>query len=216
MYNLASFFIVEFFMSHVLSGRFRGYFPVIIDIETSGLNSQTDAILEIAAIMPAMDEQGYLYEADRIHFHVLPFEGANLDPKALAFTGIDPFNPLRGAVDERVALTEIFKMVSKHQKANKCNRSIIVAHNAGFDQGFINAVAKRCKLKRVPFHPFSNFDTSAMGGLILGQTVLAKACKQANIPYNNDEAHSALYDTHVTACLFFYMVNKWKAFGGWT
>ncbi|HEY7866448.1 MAG TPA: ribonuclease T [Psychromonas sp.] len=202
-------------MENLLDKRFRGFFPVIIDIETSGLNAQTDAILEIAAILPAMDSQGYLYAAEKIHFHVLPFEGANLDPKALAFTGIDPFNPLRGAVDERDALTEIFKLVRKHQKNNQCNRSIIVAHNASFDQGFINKATERCSLKRVPFHPFASFDTASMAGLILGQTVLAKACQQAEIAYDNKQAHSALYDTEVTAELFFYMVNKWKALGGW-
>lgn len=202
-------------MENLLDKRFRGFFPVIIDIETSGLNAQTDAILEIAAILPAMDSQGYLYAAEKIHFHVLPFEGANLDPKALAFTGIDPFNPLRGAVDERDALTEIFKLVRKHQKNNQCNRSIIVAHNASFDQGFINKATERCNLKRMPFHPFASFDTASMAGLILGQTVLAKACQQADIAYDNKQAHSALYDTEVTAELFFYMVNKWKALGGW-
>lgn len=202
-------------MENLLAKRFRGYYPVIIDIETSGLNAQTDGILEIAAIFPAMDDQGYLYCADKIHFHVTPFEGANLDPKALEFTGIDPFNPLRGAVDEHHALTEIFKMVRKQQKNNDCNRSLIVAHNASFDQGFINKAIERCNLKRVPFHPFASFDTASMAGLTLGQTVLAKACEQANIAYDNNEAHSALYDTEVTAELFFYMVNKWKALGGW-
>ena len=114
-------------MENLLAKRFRGYYPVIIDIETSGLTSQTDAILEIAAIFPAMDKQGYLCCADKIHFHVQPFEGANLDPKALEFTGIDPFNPLRGAVDERDALTEIFKLVRKHQKLNDCNHNTQVS-----------------------------------------------------------------------------------------
>lgn len=202
-------------MENLLAKRFRGYYPVVIDIETSGLTAQTDAILEIAAIFPAMDEQGYLYCAEKIHFHVLPFEGANLDPKALEFTGIDPFNPLRGAIDERDALTDIFKLVRKHQKLNACNRSIIVAHNASFDQGFINQATVRCNLKRMPFHPFASFDTASMAGLILGQTVLAKACAQANIGYDSKEAHSALYDTEVTAELFFYMVNKLKSLGGW-
>ena len=202
-------------MENLLAKRFRGYYPVIIDIETSGLTPQTDAILEIAAVLPAMDEQGYLHGVEKIHFHVQPFEGANLDPKALEFTGIDPFNPLRGAVDERVALTEIFKLVRKYQKLNHCNRSIIVAHNATFDQGFINQATQRCNLKRVPFHPFASFDTASMAGLVLGQTVLAKACAEANIGYDNKEAHSALYDTEVTSELFFYMVNKLKAMGGW-
>jgi ribonuclease T len=202
-------------MENLLAKRFRGFYPVIIDIETSGLSAQTDAILEIAAIFPAMDDQGYLCCADKIHFNVHPFEGANLDPKALEFTGIDPFNPLRGAVDERDALTDIFKLVRKYQKQNDCSRSIIVAHNATFDQGFINQATQRCNLKRMPFHPFVSFDTASMAGLILGQTVLAKACSQANIAYDNNEAHSALYDTEVTAELFFYMVNKLKALGGW-
>jgi ribonuclease T len=201
-------------MEHLLANRFRGYYPVIIDIETSGLNSQTDAILEIAAVFPMMDSQGYLHSAETIHFHVTPFEGANLDKKALEFTGIDPFNPLRGAIDEKEALTEIFKLVRKHQKNNNCNRSIIVAHNAAFDQGFINKASERCKFKRIPFHPFASFDTASLAGLILGQTVLAKACEAAKIDYDNNEAHSALYDTKVTSELFFYMVNKWKAFGG--
>lgn len=202
-------------MENLLADRFRGFYPVIIDIETSGLNAQTDAMLEIAAIFPTMDEQGYLHLADKIHFNVAPFEGAHMDPKALEFTGIDPFNPLRGAVDEREALTEIFKLVRKYQKLNNCKRAILVAHNAAFDQGFLNKATERCNLKRVPFHPFATFDTATMAGLTLGQTVLAKACSAANIPYNNDEAHSALYDTEVTADLFFYMVNKWKALGGW-
>ncbi len=202
-------------MDNQLAARFRGYYPVIIDIETSGLDPQCHAILEIAAIFPEMDEQGYLNSVDKIHFHVMPFEGAELDPKALSFTGIDPFNPLRNAVDEREALTEIFKKVRKYQKLNDCNRAIIVAHNASFDQGFINKATDRCKLKRVPFHPFASFDTASMAGLTLGQTVLAKACAEAGVDYNNKEAHSALYDTEVTAELFYYMVNRYKALGGW-
>lgn len=202
-------------MDNQLAARFRGYYPVIIDIETSGLDPHCHAILEIAAIFPEMDEQGYLNSVDKIHFHVMPFEGAELDPKALSFTGIDPFNPLRNTVDEREALTEIFKKVRKYQKLNDCNRAIIVAHNASFDQGFINKATDRCKLKRVPFHPFASFDTASMAGLTLGQTVLAKACAEAGVDYNNKEAHSALYDTEVTAELFYYMVNRYKALGGW-
>lgn len=196
--------------------RFRGYFPVVIDVETAGFNAQTDALLEIAASVLSLDEQTGLFSIDQtIHFNVDPFEGANLEPKALEFTGIDPLNPLRGAVDEKKALGEIFKLVRKKMKAAGCQRAVIVAHNAAFDLGFLNAATERCLIKRSPFHPFVSFDTTTLSGLALGQTVLAKACKAANIEFNNSEAHSALYDTEKTAELFCIIVNKWQQLGGW-
>ncbi|KMW74407.1 ribonuclease T [Photorhabdus luminescens subsp. luminescens] len=200
---------------NVLSGRFRGYYPVVIDVETGGFNAKTDALLEIAAVTLEMDGEGWLTPGESLHFHIEPFEGANLEPAALAFTGIDPLNPLRGAVSEYAALHAIFKMVRKGIKNNHCNRAIIVAHNASFDHSFVMAAAERTGLKRNPFHPFATFDTAALGGLVLGQTILAKACITAGIPFDNHQAHSALYDTDRTAELFCEMVNRWKQLGGW-
>ena len=102
----------------LLSQRFRGYFPVVIDVETGGFNAQTDALLEIAATMLTLDEEtGQLSLDETIHFNVDPFEGANLEPAALEFTGIDPTNPLRGAVAEKKAITEIFKLVRKKNES---------------------------------------------------------------------------------------------------
>jgi len=196
--------------------RFRGYFPVVIDVETGGFNAQTDALLELAASVLHLDEEtGDLSIDETIQFNIEPFEGANLEPKALEFTGIDPTNPLRGAVDEGEALKKLFKMVRKKMKAAGCQRAIIVAHNASFDLGFLNAATERCSIKRSPFHSFVSFDTTTLAGLALGQTVLAKACIAAKIDFNNDEAHSALYDTEKTAELFCHIVNKWRSLGGW-
>ena len=196
--------------------RFRGYFPVVIDVETAGFNAQTDALLEIAASILALDEETGLFSIDEtVHFNVNPFEGANLEPAALAFTGIDPENPLRAAIDEQEALKAIFKLVRKKMKMAGCQRAIIVAHNASFDLGFLNAATERCAIKRSPFHSFVSFDTTTLSGLALGQTVLAKACAAANIEFNGNEAHSALYDTEKTAELFCHIVNKWQALGGW-
>jgi ribonuclease T len=196
--------------------RFRGYFPVVIDVETAGFNAQTDALLEIAASMLTLDEESGDFSIDEtIQFNVNPFEGANLEPKALEFTGIDPTNPLRGAVDEEEALKAIFKLVRKKMKVAGCQRAIIVAHNAAFDLGFLNAATTRCNIKRSPFHAFVSFDTTTLAGLALGQTVLAKACEAAKIDFNNSEAHSALYDTEKTAELFCHIVNRWKNLGGW-
>jgi ribonuclease T len=201
--------------SSQLNQRFRGYFPVIIDVETAGFNAQTDALLELAAVTTAMDENGVLFPDKTFHYHIDPFEGANLEKAALDFNGIDPFCALRGAIQESDAMKDLCKQVRKAQKEVDCQRSVIVAHNAAFDQGFVNAAMQRCDIKRTPFHPFVSFDTTTLAGLALGQTVLIKACEAAAISFDQNEAHSALYDTQKTAELFCFIVNKWKDLGGW-
>nr|ELR5211639.1 ribonuclease T [Providencia rettgeri]ELR5215362.1 ribonuclease T [Providencia rettgeri] len=200
---------------NALVNRFRGYYPVVIDVETGGFNAKTDGLLEIAAITLKMDKDGWLSMDETLHFHIEPFEGANLEPSALAFTGIDPTNPLRGAVSEYEALHAIFKVIRKGMKNTDCNRAIIVAHNANFDHSFVMNAAERASLKRNPFHPFATFDTAALSGLVYGQTILAKACVAAGIPFDGKQAHGALYDTNRTALLFCKIVNKWKKLGGW-
>ncbi|MFE0583970.1 ribonuclease T [Pantoea vagans] len=200
---------------NALNQRFRGFYPVVIDVETAGFNAQTDALLEIAAITLKMDEEGWIQIDQTLHFNVEPFVGSLLHPEALAFTGIDPSNPLRGAVSEYEALHAIFKMVRKGIKDSGCNRAIMVAHNATFDLNFMSAAAERASLKRNPFHPFATFDTAALSGLVLGQTVLAKACIAAGMEFDSTQAHSALYDTQQTATLFCELVNRWKRLGGW-
>lgn len=195
--------------------RFRGYYPVVIDVETAGFDANNNALLEIAATLTEMDSEGYLYCGETVQFNIEPFEGSVLEPAALEFNGIDPSNPLRGAVSEKEALQEIFKKVRKRQKHYGCQRSVMVAHNSAFDMSFVNAAIKRTNIKRVPFHPFVSFDTTSLAGLTLGQTVLVKACRAAGIEFDSKQAHSALYDTEKTAELFCYMVNKWKILGGW-
>lgn len=198
-----------------LNQRFRGYFPVIVDVETAGFNAQQDALLELAAITLKMDENGDVFPDQTFHYHIAPFEGANLEKAALEFNGIDPYCALRGAIDETSAMKDLCKQIRKLQKQVECQRSVIVAHNSAFDQGFVNAAIERSSIKRTPFHPFVSFDTTTLAGLALGQTVLVKACIAAGIEFDQNEAHSALYDTQKTAELFCYIVNKWKALGGW-
>ncbi|WP_343153885.1 ribonuclease T [Buchnera aphidicola (Mindarus keteleerifoliae)] len=198
-----------------LQNRFRSFYPVVIDIETAGFNPKQDAILEIAMITLFMDEKGWLKKEKPIHFNIEPFQGSNIESEALAFNKIDPFNPLRAAVTEKTALKKIFKVVKNRLKLKKCSKAIVVAHNANFDHNFLMAAAQRTNFKKNPFHPFVTFDTAALSGLVLGQTVLAKACKIAGLNFDNNQAHSALYDTMQTANLFCELVNRWKRLGGW-
>lgn len=201
---------------NTLKSRFRGFYPVVIDVETAGLNANTDALLEIATITLKMDEYGWLRIDDSLHFHIKSFPGAIIQPSALALNKIDINNPFRSAVTEQTALCEIFKMVNLGIKTQKCNRAIIVAHNAFFDHSFVMAAIERISnSKKNPFHPFVTFDTAALSGLVFGQTVLAKACEHAGISFDKNKAHSALYDTEKTAMLFCELVNLWKRLGGW-
>jgi len=192
-----------------LARRFRGYLPIIVDIETAGFNPGEHAILEIAAVIPEMDECGHMFPASTHSHHVKPFPGAKLDASALSFNGIDPFHPFRFAVEEREALQDIFQPIRAAVKRNGCTRAILVGHNPAFDIGFLNAAIARTGVKRSPFHPFSTFDTATLGGLAYGQTVLAKAVRAAGIDWDSSQAHSAIYDAEQTARLFCTIVNRW-------
>ncbi|CAL4042453.1 Ribonuclease T [Buchnera aphidicola (Takecallis arundicolens)] len=198
-----------------LNNRFRNFYPVVIDIETTGFNYKIHALLEIAVITLTMDKNGWLKKSKTIHFHIKPFLGSLIDTSSLLFNKIDPFNPLRQAVDEKEALRCIFDIIYQEMKFNKCHKSILVAHNAHFDHKFLMEATKRCKIKHNPFHKFVTFDTATLSGLAIGQTVLAKACQAIGLSFDNHQAHSALYDTLQTANLFCTLINKWKKLGGW-
>lgn len=192
-----------------MASRFRGFLPVVVDVETGGFNARTDALLEMAAVLLAVDEDGRWHRVETHACHVQPFPGANLEPSALEFNGIDPDHPLRFAVPEREALEQILNPVRKAVKANACTRAVLVGHNPSFDLGFVNAAVERTKFKRNPFHPFSSFDTATLGGLAYGQTVLSRAVEAAGIEWDSRDAHSAIYDAEKTADLFCAIVNRW-------
>ena len=188
--------------------RFRGFLPVIVDMETGGFNAATDAILELAACIVRMDAHGELQLHATHSYHVAPFSGANIEQSALDFTGIDPYHPFREAIPEKEAFSEMFRVVRREIREQECSRAVLVGHNAHFDAGFLSAAVERCEIKRNPFHPFSHFDTATLSGLAYGQTVLARSCSEAGIAFDNDLAHSAAYDAERTAELFCGIVNR--------
>lgn len=192
----------------VMARRFRGFLPVVIDVETGGFNSAGDALLEIAAVLVEIDTDGFLRRGESHCFHVKPFEGANIEPAALAVNGIDPFHPLRPAIAERDALTRVFNEVRTAVRRHGCKRAVLVGHNASFDLGFLNAAVLRTDIKRNPFHPFSCFDTATLAGAAFGQTVLAKAASIAGLEWDSGSAHSARYDAERTADLFCIIANE--------
>jgi len=193
-----------------IAQRFRRFLPVVVDVETAGFDPQRHALLEIAAIVIRMTGDGLLVPGPTLSCHVLPFIGAELDPRALAFNQIDPDHPFRDAVPEKDALTAILTPIRKAVKTTGCNRAILVGHNASFDLSFVKAAVERTGFKRNPFHSFSVLDTVSLAGLALGQTVLARAAQEAGLGWDDREAHSAVYDAEQTARLFCWIVNRWR------
>jgi ribonuclease T len=193
-----------------MANRFRGFLPVVVDVETGGFNSKTDALLEVAAVLVDFGDGGILTRGQTIRYHVKPFEGANMEPASLAVNGIDPDHPLRPAIDERDALQRIFREIRQAVRDNGCSRAVLVGHNAAFDLGFINEAIQRTDIKRNPFHPFSCFDTATLCGVAFGQTVLARAVAAAGFEWDESSAHSASYDAEMTADLFCEIVNRFQ------
>ncbi len=195
-----------------IKDRFRGFMPVVVDVETAGFNAKTDALLEMAVVTLKMDHDGQLLRDQTYDRNILPFAGANIEESALKFIGMDdPFHPFREAIPEKQALIELFEPINKKLKETGCTRAILVGHNAFFDLNFVLEAAERHNLK-CPFHKFSTFDTVSLAGLAYGQTVLAKAAIAAGMEWDNNQAHSAVYDTEKTADLFCKIVNQWPIF----
>ena len=192
-----------------MSRRFRGYLPVVVDVETGGFDWTRNALLEIAAVPIELDEAGQLYPGETITTHVMPAPGTTIDPKSLEVTGIDIDHPFRNALEERPALDHVFAPVRAACKRQGCQRAILVGHNAHFDLNFLNAAVARTAHKRNPVHPFSVFDTVTLGGIAYGQTVLARAVQAAGMEWNQADAHSAVYDAERTAALFCRIANAW-------
>ena len=194
-----------------ISDRFRGYLPVVVDVETGGFDARTDALLEIAAITLNVNSEGIWHLDETITRYINPFAGANLDKAALDFNGIDPDHPFRKeiAVSEKTALQDVFRVIRASMKSHDCKRAIMVGHNAAFDISFLNAAVERTQIKRNPFHPFSTFDTVTLAGLAYGQTVLSRAVEAAGLMWDSKQAHSARYDAEKTAELFCAVVNRW-------
>ncbi|HRN62577.1 MAG TPA: ribonuclease T [Luteimonas sp.] len=193
----------------LLTKRFRGYLPVVVDVETGGFDWNRHALLEIAAVPIDVDHHGALVLGESASTHVVPAPGTDIDPQSLEVTGIDLDHPFRFAKPEREALDHVFATVRAAVKKHGCQRAILVGHNAHFDLNFLNAAVARSGHKRNPFHPFSVFDTVTLAGVAYGQTVLARAVQAAGFPWSGEDAHSALYDAEQTAKLFCTIVNAW-------
>lgn len=186
--------------------KLGNYWPVVIDLETSGVVSDKNAILEVAAIPLEFNSGSWGY-SEIWHEHIIPFEGAEFSPEAMAVHGIDADHPFRMAISEAAWLTNWQNQLAEVAGKNKCQRCMLAGHNAHFDLNFVMAAVSRCSIN-IPLHKFTCFDTATMGAYMCNETVLPRILRKSGIKYNSDSAHSAVYDTKVTADLIIKWLNQ--------
>ena len=191
-----------------ISDRFRGFLPVVVDLETGGLDPNKNPILELACSFLNYENEK-LVPHKSFSWDIKPQPNLEIDPGSQLLTGIDPLSDIENRTDEKAAIKSFFKEVRRETKTNECTRAVLVAHNSVFDNSFLNAAIQRHRIKRSPFHPFTTFDTATLGGVAFGHTVLREACQRAHIAYDEQSAHCASYDCEVTAFLFCEIVNLW-------
>ncbi len=200
---------------NAISERFRGFFPVIVDVETAGFNPATDALIELAACTVTFNDQGQLVRDESFHANILPFAGANMEKSNLDFLGVDPYDVNRHALTEEAFLKPLFKTLSKKAKAANCTRCILVGQNGHFDHSFVMAAAQRVDPKKCPFHPFSVIDLATLSMVLLGQSVLRVAVETAGLEFDTARAHGAEYDAEIETDLFCWLMNRYQELGGW-
>lgn len=197
-----------------LKDRFRGYMPVVLDLETGGTDPYNHAIIEIAIVFLDWQEDVLLPGVHR-RWAVLPHPETTIEDSSLDLIGIDPFDPARGAQLEETCLRECFRAIRKRMEANSCTRAYLVGHNAYFDHSFVKAAAHRNGVGQNPFHLFTVIDTASLAAVNFGHSVLSVACDRAGIEFDENKAHSALYDATVTSQLFCTIVNECQFNPNW-
>lgn len=114
---------------------------VIFDLETSGLDSKLDRIIEIAAIL-VKDSATSLQVVDEFDEMIALPKGERLNPKISQLTGITEEILNRAGKAEEI----IYKCFSKFVT---CNKPLYTAYNAQFDLSFLQSLFEKYNDKRL-------------------------------------------------------------------
>ncbi|MCD5322721.1 MULTISPECIES: PolC-type DNA polymerase III [Pontibacillus] len=162
---------------------------VVFDVETTGLSAIYDTVIELAAVKI---KEGEII--DRFESFANPHEP--LSQTTTDLTGITD-DMVKDAPDP----DEVFKDFHKWM-----GDSILVAHNASFDMGFLNA-----GLQKIGYEKASNpvIDTLELARLVVPQLKnhrLNTLCKQFDIELT--QHHRAIYDAEATGYLLWKLLKE--------
>lgn len=165
---------------------------VVYDLETTGLSSNYNEIIEIAAVRI---KHGIML--DEFSAFVKPNKPI---PKFITnFTNISN-DDVRGAKSIEEVLPEFLNFIGS---------SILVAHNARFDNSMLYANLKNIGLY---FNPLPTIDTLQLARIFYADRVKRFNLKALSKFFDVDlvQHHRAIYDTRATAAIFIKMLNELK------
>ena len=153
---------------------------VVLDLETTGLSSAYDKIIEFGAVKV---EHGIVTE----EFDILINPERPLPRKIVEITGIND-KMLEKQPTIKEALPRIVSFIGD---------AILVTHNAEFDFSFLQEALKNCGMEQLK-NPV--IDTLSLSRYLFPGSryhSLGSLCRNMEVKYDEDEAHRANYDARV-------------------
>lgn len=165
---------------------------IIFDTETTGLDPKTDRIIEVGGV----ELVNHFPTGRTIHLYVNP-DGTRVHPDALAIHGI---------TDEFLADKPVFSDVAR-EILDFFDGAVWIAHNAGFDMGFINAEFARIGLPPVPQTDVIDTLQLARRKNPMGPNSLDALCRRYGIDNSHRTKHGALLDSELLAEVYIEMIG---------
>lgn len=185
---------------------------IFLDTETTGLDPNLHAIIEVGATIDVLDEDdGPMWrEVERINFKMRPHEGAHINPDALAVHGYGQGEILEFP-DPHGSMEEFKDTLGYHvDKFNKRDKLFFVGYNAGFDFGMVHSWFKNMGDNYCGSWFFSPpIDVAAFAAMYLAQDRhkmpnfrLETVGRHLGVVDERTQFHSALDDILVTKAIF--------------
>lgn len=169
---------------------------IIFDTETTGLDSKEDRVIEIGAI-----ELVNRFPSGRTFHHYINSGGRQIHPDAQAVHGIS----MEALADKPVFAAIADEFVTFIEGAK------LIAHNANFDMGFINAEFARIGLPPVENDKVIDSLALARRKHPMGPNSLDALCKRYGIDNSRRTKHGALLDSELLAEVYIELIGGKQA-----
>lgn len=169
---------------------------IIFDTETTGLDAREDRVIEFGGI-----ELVNKFPTGRTFHHYINPQGRAVHPEALAVHGIS---------DDQLVGKPTFRELAG-ELAAFLDGAMLVAHNANFDIGFLNAEFARLGMPAVD--PGVVIDTLALARRKhpMGPNSLDALCRRYGIDNSHREKHGALLDSELLAEVYVELMGGKQA-----